>query len=304
VAPFRTRRTSYIPSPESDAAFGNSRRPLISYSTKVEVKRLAMLTSGFGLARTLAACGPATVLHTPTATQTLTTPSRSPATPTQAVVIHTLAPSPVLWMPLTGLGDQIWQFDEGGGTQIRSPVGSSYGYSQQAHRILMAAAFSDHGAGPTPVTVGDLSILGLASGQVSTIFTDDVVEALLAPNGSDIAYILATAGTYELHSRAESGKDRVPASDVAFTWSIAPSGEAVAFRRESRYGLGGTPGLYVVSVFAGVEVQVSDADKAANARTTEVPCWSADSSQLVLPQWAAVDASPRLILANADGSWG
>jgi hypothetical protein len=207
-------------------------------------------------------------------------------------------------MPYTGSGETIWRLGPEAAEQVQLPVsvGAFYGYSPLTQRVLMAAAYPDHGAGPTPVSVSDLSILDLTTDKVEAIIPDDVVEALFAPNGSDIAYILASPSTYELHWLDPSGKDRLLASDVAFTWSISPTGEAIAFTRESRYGVGGTPGLYVVNVVTGTEVQLSDADKAGYGATTDAPFWLTDGSRLIFPVWGSPEGGPRLILARADGS--
>lgn len=271
----------------------------ISYSTKISVRQSNCLLACLVLSLTLAGCLPAAIEPTPTSVAT-----SPPPAPTLPIPDPTAVPPPFLWMPYASSGDQIWQLGDRQAEQINLPVsvGSFYGYSRQTQSILMSAGYPDHGAGPTPVTVGDLSILHLPDGQVNTLVSDDVVEALFAPNGQDIAYILARPTTYELHWRTPSGEDRLLASDVAFTWSIAPSGQAVAFTRESRYGVNGTPGLYVVSASTGDEVQLSHADKAGYGSTIDTPFWSPDGSQVVLPVWGTPDGEPRLVLARADGS--
>lgn len=159
-------------------------------------------------------------------------------------------------------GDQIWELKDGQARQVTLPVrlGLFFGYDPNSNRILYASAFPTHGEGPTPASVSDLSILDLALGGTTRIFDDNVVEAHWAPDGQAIAYILATPKTYELHWRGLAGTDRLLASDVAFTWAVAPSSRAIAFTRESRYKLQVTPGLYVVSIDTGREIKVSDVD--------------------------------------------
>ncbi len=164
----------------------------------------------------------------------------------------------------------------------------------------MASVFGDHGAGPGHVAVSDLSVLYLATGEVVQLIPDNVVEAAWAPDGMALAYILATPSTYELHWRTVDGQDLVLASDVSFTWSIAPSGSAVAFSRETGYGLSASPGLFVVSVPEAQIIQVSDADKHGTGSLGDVPVWSPDSRELLLSLWGGPDT--RLVLARADGS--
>lgn len=200
-------------------------------------------------------------------------------------------------------GDQIWVLKDGQARQITLPIrlGLFFGYDTASDRILYASAFPTHGEGPTPVSVSDLSVLDLATGGTTRILDDNVVEAHWAPDGQAIAYILATPKTYELHWRTLDETDRLLASDVAFTWAVAPSSRAIAFTRESRYKLQVDPGLYVVSIDTGKEVKVSDVDKAGYGGTADQPYWSPDSRQIVFPVFNGPDVS-RLILADADGT--
>ncbi|MBM3121197.1 MAG: hypothetical protein FJZ97_03295 [Chloroflexi bacterium] len=223
------------------------------------------------------------------------------ATPSAPVATEP-ASLPTLYLPYTSGGRQAWQLGPGAPLQVDLPVevGSFYGFSPLTNRMLYAAAFSDHGAGPDNIAVSDLAIYDLAAGTSETLFSDDVVEALWAPNGADLAYILATAQTYELRWRSESGEDRLLARDVTFNWSIAPSGEAVAFTRESRYSLTQDPGLFIVRVADGVEIKVSDSDAQGYGSVSDQPLWSPDSRWVALPLWATPD--PRLSLTHADGS--
>jgi hypothetical protein len=166
---------------------------------------------------------------------------------------------------------------------------------------LCALNSAGYGAGPGNVAVSDLTILDLDSGTFRTLIADGAVEALYAPSGIELAYILATPSTYELHWRDADGSDRLLASDVSFTWSIAPSGQAVAFTRESGYGLSVDPGLFVASVDAAEVIRVSAVDKAGSGSTADVPVWSPDSAQILLADWGSGPAA-ELIFANADGS--
>jgi Tol biopolymer transport system component len=165
---------------------------------------------------------------------------------------------------------------------------------------LMAARFGDHGAGPGNAAVSDLSVLDPETGEVSQILPDNVVEAAWGPDGRAVAYILATPSTYELHWRTAGGEDHLLAEDVTFTWSVAPSGEAIAFTRETGYELGVPPGLFVVTVPDGHEIQLSDADKGGVGSTGDRPAWSPDSQEVIFSLWGGEE--DRLILARADGS--
>lgn len=225
------------------------------------------------------------------------TPSPLPPTPTPLPRTNTL------YMCYGCSGDQIWELKDGQARQITLPIrlGSFFGYDSGSDRILYAGAFPTHGEGPTPVSVSDLSILNVTTGATTRLFDDNIVEAHWTPDGQAIAYILATPKTYELHWRRLDGTDRLLASDVAFTWAVAPSSSAIAFTRESRYKLQVDPGLYVVSIDTGKEVKVADVDKAGFGGTADQPYWSPDSRQIAFPVFNGPDVS-RLVLANADGS--
>ena len=219
-----------------------------------------------------------------------------PATPTIPVTLNTL------YAPYTSSSQQAWRLGPGEPVQVDLPVpiGSFYGYTHATDRILFAQTFSTHGAGPGPISVSDLAILDLATGKVQVLFSDNVVEALWAPNGRDLAYILATPSTFELHWRESTGDDRILARDVTFNWAISPAGDAIAFTRESRYALSVDPGLYVVGVEDGVEVKVSDADAQGFGSVSDQPIWSPDGARVALPIWASDPT--RVSLARADGS--
>lgn len=231
----------------------------------------------------------------------LVSPTVTSAAPeTQEPTKH--QPIQALYLTYTEGGQQVWELGPGEPQLVDLPihVGSFYGFCAATNQILYASVFGDHGAGPDNIAVSDLAIYDLTSGATRTLLADNVVEALWAPNGSALAYILATPETYELHWRAESGGDRVLAQDVTFDWSIAPSGDAVAFTRDSTFALTQDPGLFVVRVADGIEVKVSDADPQGFGSIYDQPIWSPDSDWVIMPLWATTD--PRISLARADGS--
>lgn len=211
--------------------------------------------------------------------------------------------SKILWAFYQSSGGQVFVLEEAQASTLDLPVsmGEYYGYNPQTDQILMARDFPDRGAGPAGVSVSDLSILDLENGTVEVLLGDDVVKALWSPDGAAIAYILATDRTYELHWRTTDAVDRILAYDVTFTWSIAPSGRAVAFTRESGYGLDIEAGLYVVDVASGEERLIADVDNSGTGSVTDRPYWSPDGRELILSHWGGPD-EPRLILAMADGS--
>ncbi len=233
---------------------------------------------------------------------TLTALAPSPAATAPPATATAIPETRELWTCFGCSGDSLWQLSPGPPRLIRLPasMGEYYGYSPQSNRILMAAEFGDHGAGPGNASVSDLSILDLGTGQVTQVFADNVVEAEWGPDGTSFAYILATPASYELRWRTEDGEDRLLASDVSFTWSVAPSGQAVAFTRETGYELKADPGLFVVTVADAQEVALSDADKGGVGSITDRPAWSADSQEVLFSLWGGQES--RLILARADGS--
>ena len=240
-------------------------------------------------------------LGTAVAATLIAAASPTPFPPTTTPTLP--APETTLWMTYDGGGDQIWVLGDGIPYQRTLPVsiGGFYGYSVATNRILMAAEWGDHGAGPGNVSVSDLSILDLNSGQVSTLIGDNVVEAQWAPQGDAIAYILATPETYELHWRESSGTDRVLAHDVTFTWSVSPTGKAIAFTRETGYELEMDPGFYIVEVASGQEIKLSDVDKSGTGSTADFPYWTIDGSQVILSHYGGPPPA-RVVWARADGS--
>ncbi len=158
-----------------------------------------------------------------------------------------------------------------------------------------------HAAGPGSLAAGPLRRLIMSSGQTDTLIDDNVVAFAWAPDGKAFAYILATDETYQLRWHAATGEDFLLAVDVPRSFSIAPSGEAIAFTRESGYEVGGEPGLYVVNVADGQERPISAVDRAGlgGSGSAWQPIWSADESSLLL-QVSAGDG-PDFVWAAADG---
>ncbi len=209
---------------------------------------------------------------------------------------------PLLYTCYTCGGSEMWVLDTSGVRRQTLPfsLGQFYGYSPSGDRILYATSFAAHGAGPGNVSVSDLAIYDIPGNSVTVLFEDNVVEALWAPNGSDLAYILATPGSYELHWRGADGSDRLLASDVSFAWSFSPLGDRIGFTRESGYRTAGVPGLYVVDVETLSEIRVSPVDKSGTGGIADAPSWSFDGQFLLLSHWGGPD-EPQLILARADG---
>jgi len=229
-----------------------------------------------------------------------------PATPTYTPHPPTPALPPrnhLLWMAYEGSGDQIWVLGEGDPYLMTLPfsLGQFYDYASATNRILYATRFADHGAGPGNVAVSDLAILDVNSGSSTLLFSDNMVEALWMPNGVDVAYILATPFTYELHLRTGDGGDRILATNVTFTWGVSPTGEAIAFTRETGYEIPIDPGLYIVLVGTGEERKLSDVDKQGTGSIDDRPFWSFDGRYVTLSAWGGPDTA-RLVRAAIDGS--
>ncbi|HJS28523.1 MAG TPA: hypothetical protein VJ768_02805 [Anaerolineales bacterium] len=170
-------------------------------------------------------------------------------------------------------------------------------FDPETLRVLYASRFPDHGAGPGNMAVGDLWVWDITSGETRAIIPEEtVIRASWAPDGS-IAYIQATESTNELRWRSPTGEDRLIAEDVPHLFSISPSGEEIAFSRESHYNLDRhTPGLYVVSLDTGEERRIAGADRAGQGSSEDTIAWSPDGNSLIMP------VSQDWLLASADGS--
>jgi len=221
-------------------------------------------------------------------------PRATPAPPT---------PEITLWLADGGGGDRIWVLGDGQPHQRLLPVnvGEYYGYARSTNRILMATRWGVYGAGPGNVSVSDLSILEFGTGQITTLLTDNVVEAAWAPNGRELAYILATPTTYELHWRSDDGTDHILASDVTFTWGISPTGDKIAFTRESGYEIDIDPGFYVVDVRTAQETKLSDVDKSGTGSIADRPFWNYAGDEVILSHYSG-PGEARLVWAKVDGS--
>ena len=257
------------------------------------------------VATALALDTPTASAASPTATATLvpTVPTSTPL-PRAASATTGTRSRPLYWLCYYCGGNQIWELtgDEAVQRQIPVELGVYFDYAAATDRLLYGSHFPSAGAGPGNVSVTDLWMLTVDNGIAAPIFIDDeIVEALWAPSGEAFAYIRATADTYELRWRTSTSEDRLLASDVAFTFSIAPGGDRVAFTRESTYGVGGEPGLYVVDIATGTEQQLADIDRAGSGSLEERPIWSPLGDYVILALNSQGENN-GLIRAATDGS--
>ncbi|MCC6456703.1 MAG: META domain-containing protein [Caldilineaceae bacterium] len=201
-------------------------------------------------------------------------------------------------------GNQLWAFENGQATLVEIPIniGVYYDYAPATDRILYGTLFPTQGGGPGQLSVTDLWAYNVKSEQAEPIFQEEViVEAEWAPDGEHLVYVLATDTTYELRWRTPEGEDKLLASDAAFTFSVSPTGEQVAFTRESNYKVGGQPGLYVVDIASGEETMLSDFDRAGTGSIEDKPVWSPDGSHILLSTFG-VQPEPELLRATVDQS--
>ena len=236
------------------------------------------------VATALALDTPTASAASPTATLVPTVPTSTPL-PRAASATTGTRSRPLYWLCYYCGGNQIWELtgDEAVQRQIPVELGVYFDYAAATDRLLYGSHFPSAGAGPGNVSVTDLWMLTVENGIAAPIFIDDeIVEALWAPSGEAFAYIRATADNYELRWRTSTSEDRLLASDVAFTFSIAPGGDRVAFTRESTYGVGGEPGLYVVDIATGTEQQLADIDRAGSGSLEERPIWSPLGDYVIL----------------------
>ena len=250
----------------------------------------------------------------------VTSPTEEEATPTATPEPEAAAPSTPATEAVAGSptgdsqnfiwncyfcgGNQVWSFDNGEASRLDLPVEISgfFGYAPATGRVLYSTPKPVMGGGPSQITVGDLWMLDVATGEAEPLISEQtVVEAEWAPDGEHFVYVLATDTTYELHWRVLDGADTLLASDVAFTFSVSPNGDQVAFTRESNYGLPGLPGFYVVDVATAAETMLTDTDRAGAGGIEDKPVWSPAGQSVLLPTYGTT-ASPGLIRAAADGS--
>jgi hypothetical protein len=180
-------------------------------------------------------------------------------------------------------------------------VETVYDYSPATQRLLHGR-FTGRGAGPGNIAVSDLQFMELYSGLSRQIIPEEnIAEAVWAPNGQNLAYVKATSSTYELHWLTEFGEDRLLARDVAFTFSISPNGDRIAFTRESNYNVAGQPGLFILDISSGEEWSISEVDREGTGSISDRPIWSMDGGQIILPVTGRF--SPfGFVRAAADGS--
>jgi heat shock protein HslJ len=241
--------------------------------------------------------------------------TRASSTPEDSTPTETATPAPeagvpagesqaLVWTCYTCYGSQVWSFENGEASQVELPIVIEYffGYAPATGRILYSSPLPLLGGGPSTITVHDLWMYDVASGQAEPIFTEqNIVEAVWGPDGEQLAYIVATDTTYELRWRGLNGEDKLLASDVAFTFNVSPQGDKVAFTRESGYRLPGTPGLYVADVATGDEWLIADIDRAGSGSIDDKPVWS-PSGQYVLLSTYGTPSQQGLVRAAADGS--
>lgn len=201
-----------------------------------------------------------------------------------------------------------------GGWQLETvayPPGTDWVGTDYAHATdrLLVRAFGGS-SGPGNLGSGKLTIIDVATQAKDELLPGDVVTAGWAPNGRDIAYIMATHDSYELRWLGANGEDKLLAADVPHSLRVSPDGRFVAFTRESRYGLTADPGLYVVEIKTGLETQLSTLDRAGYGAGGYYwkPIWSPDGSQLLLradsdPDRAAKPHEAGFVWAAANGSF-
>lgn len=247
-------------------------------------------------------------------------PTEEEATPTETPAPEAAAPSTPALEPVAGIttgdsqhflwncyscsGNQMWSFENGQANRIELPAEINYffGYALATGRVLYSSPLPVMGGGPSQITVGDLWSLDVATGEAQPLISEQaVVEAEWAPDGEQFVYVLATDTTYELRWHGLDGADRLLASDVAFTFSISPNGDQVAFTRESNYGLPGQPGFYVVDVMTAEEIMLTDTDRAGAGSIDDKPVWSPAGQSVLLPTYGTT-GGPGLVRAAAAGS--
>lgn len=182
--------------------------------------------------------------------------------------------------------------------------GMNAAYYPPIHQALVWVYTPGVGAGVANMAAGPLLLVDFNTQTAAPLVSGGVVSAGWAPNGQGFAYIQATDTTYELVYRDPAGADRVLAGDVPRELSFDPAGRSIAFTRESRYNLGGTPGLYVVDIASGEERQVSTVDRAGmggSGAPWDIK-WSPGGESLIMR--ALGDAGGELLAwADAGAAW-
>lgn len=269
---------------------------------------LRWLAAGAALCLAAIACnvsagGPPTPSPTAPDEPTLPELTAAPAATETPAATPILVGPPDMWSSFMSSADEVWMLDPAGAYLRDLPfqLGQFYDYAPAQDTILYATTFADHGAGPGNLAVSDLYTLELGSGVTTPIVNSQtVVEALWMPNGTDILYLLATDTTYELRLRTTAGDDRLLASDLAPTFAPSPTGQYVAFTRETGYEVPGAAGLYVVDVATGAITMVSDVDRGGQGSIDDQPVWSWDETYLMLTHFSGPGSAPDL--SSRDGS--
>jgi hypothetical protein len=182
--------------------------------------------------------------------------------------------------------------------------GMNAAYYPPIHQALVWVYTPGAGAGVANMAAGPLLLVDFNTQTAAPLVPGSVLSAGWAPNGQGFAYIRATDTTYELVYRDPAGADRVLAGDVPRELSFDPTGQSIAFTRESRYNLGGAPGIYVVDIASGAERQVSAVDRAGMGGSDAAwhIKWSPGGESLIMRAFAE-GGSEQLAWAGAGGAW-
>jgi len=179
------------------------RHPFVTALGSLAVLALAACATGPGDDAT---SGPSPTAVVPTAGSP---PTTAPAETPSAVRVGSLS---IEYAMGTGPDTRVWELGPDGPVMLSLPaIGTFFGFDPDRRRILLATqegawgGGGPHGSGPDDLAVGDLAILDIDGGTTEVLLTDDVVEALWAPDHRSVAYILATPETYELRWRAADG---------------------------------------------------------------------------------------------------
>jgi hypothetical protein len=182
--------------------------------------------------------------------------------------------------------------------------GMNAAYYPPIHQALVWVYTPGVGAGVANMAAGPLLLVDFNTQTAAPLVPGSVLSAGWAPNGQGFAYIRATDTTYELVYRDPAGADRVLAGDVPRELSFDPTGQSIAFTRESRYNLSGAPGIYVVDIASGAERQVSAVDRAGMGGSDAAwhIKWSPGGESLIMRAFAE-GGGEQLAWAGAGGAW-